>query len=183
MDFFWLTPRPLQRTLRPSWTIRIAESGYHWKTTIKNWLLVVAWAGLISYFSTDHFSSLNTGEIFGLLLSWLFPDMPSEDIEPVHGTIRKLGHLGEYFVLSALFLWALQNETGRKWKLRQAVHTLVFVLLYAIGDEFHQSFVPSRTASSGDVIIDMLGGICAILWTYWYGRGILATLTSRIKEN
>jgi hypothetical protein len=32
----------------------------------------VAWAALISYFSTDQFSSLNTGEIFSLLPSWFF---------------------------------------------------------------------------------------------------------------
>jgi VanZ family protein len=143
-------------------------------------LLVVAWAGLISYFSTDQFSSMNTGAIFGLILSWFFPNMPTEDIEPLHGSIRKLGHWGEYFILSVLFFWALQNETGRKWKLRQAVHTLIFVLLYAIGDEFHQSFVPSRTASFADVMINTLGGVCGISWTY--GSGILATLTSRRKR-
>jgi VanZ family protein len=147
---------------------------YRWKTRIKNWLPVFAWAGLIFYFSTDQFSSLNTGEIFGFLLSWLFPDMPSEEIEPVHGIMRKLGHWGEYFVLSVLFLWALENETGRRWKVRHAIYTLIFVLLYAIGDEFHQSLVPSRTASFGDVTIDLLGGICGVGWTYWYGRGILA---------
>jgi VanZ family protein len=134
---------------------------------------------LIFYFSTDQFSSLNTGEIFRVLLSWLFLDMPTEEIEPLHGSIRKLGHWGEYFILSVLFLWALPNETERKWKLRQAVHTLIFVLLYAIGDEFHQSFVPSRTASVGDVMINAVGGICGISWTY--GSIILATLTSRSK--
>jgi VanZ family protein len=171
MDFLWLTPRLLLRTLKPS---RIAVSGYHRKTRVKNWLLVVAWAGLISYFSTDQFSSVNTAQIFGVLRSWLFPDMPTEGIEPVHGTIRKLGHWGEYFILSVLFLWALQNETGRK--LRQAVHTLIFVLLYAIGDEFHQSFVPSRTASFGDVMINALGGVCGISWRYRHGKGILAKL-------
>jgi VanZ family protein len=161
----------------------ILDSRYHWIARIKNWLPVVAWAGLIFYFSTDQLSSLNTVEIFGFLMSWLFPDMPTEDIEPVHGTLRKLGHWGEYFVLSVLFLWALQNETGRKWKLRHAVLTLVFILLYALGDEFHQSFVPSRTASFGDVTIDVLGGICGVAWTYWYGRGILAPLTSRAGES
>jgi VanZ family protein len=161
MDFLRLRPRLFQRTLSPG-TTRIAGSGYHWKTRIKNWLLVAAWAGLISYFSTDQFSSVNTAQIFSLLLSWLFPHMPIEGIEPVHGTIRKLAHWGEYFILSVLFLWALQNENGTKRKLRQAVHTLIFVLLYAIGDEFHQSFVPSRTASFGDVMINALGGVCGI---------------------
>jgi VanZ family protein len=60
---------------------------------------------------------------------------------------------------------------------------LVFILLYAIGDEFHQSFVPSRTASLGDVTIDVLGGICGVVWMYWYGKGILAPLTSRVGLN
>jgi VanZ family protein len=146
-------------------------------------LPVVAWAGLIFYFSTDQFSSLNTAGIFGPLLSWLFPNMLTEDIEPVHGSIRKLGHWGEYFILSVLFLWALQNEAGRKWKLRQAILTLTFVFLYAVSDEFHQSFVPSRTASFHDVMINALGGVCGISWTYGYGRRILATLTSRGKAD
>jgi VanZ family protein len=158
----------------PQGSVAAVGRWYRWKPRIKNWLPVVAWAGLIFYFSTDQFSSLNTADILGSLLSWLFPEMPTEKIAPMHGTLRKLGHWGEYFVLSVLFLRALQNETGRKWKLRHAVLTLVFILLYALGDEFHQSFVPSRTASFGDVSIDVLGGICGVVWTYWYGRGILA---------
>jgi VanZ family protein len=179
MDLFWLMPRSLQRALWPSRSMRVADGEYHWKTSVKKWLLVVAWAGLIFYFSTDQFSSLNTGRTFGFLLFWLFPNMPTEDIEPLHGTIRKLGHWGEYFILAVLFLWALQNEAERKQRLRQAVLTLIFVLLYAIGDELHQSFVPSRTATFGDVMINALGGVCGISWTY--GSCILATLAWRSK--
>jgi VanZ family protein len=152
---------------------------YRWKPRVKNWLPVVGWAGLIFYFSTDQFSYLNTAEIIGSVLSWLFPGMPAENIAPMHGTMRKLGHWVEYFVLSVLFLRALQNETDRKWKLHHAVITLVFVLLFALGDEFHQSFVPSRTASLGDVTIDVIGGICGVIWMYWYGKGILTSLTLR----
>jgi VanZ family protein len=152
---------------------------YHWIARIINWLPLVAWASLIFYFSTDQFSYANTVEIFGFL-SWLFPDMPTA---PMHGTMRKLGHWGEYFVLSVLFLRALQNETATKWKARHAILTLIFVLLYAIGDEFHQSFVPSRTASFGDVTIDVLGGICGISWMYWYGRGIRAPVISRAGQS
>jgi VanZ family protein len=164
---------------------RVAAVGRwcRWSTRIKNWLPVVAWASLIFYFSTEQFSSLHTAEIFRFLLSWFFPDMSIEEIGPMHGTMRKLGHWGEYFVLAVLFLWALQNETARKWKARHAILTLIFVLLYAIGDEFHQSFVPSRTASFGDVTIDVLGGICGISWMYWYGRGIRTPLISRAGQS
>ena len=176
MDVFSLTPHLLRR----SRSIYIRDSRPRRKTRIRNWLLVVAWAGLISYFSTDHFSDLNTGQILSLGLSWVFPDMAIDDIESVHRIIRKLAHWSEYFILSALFLWASRNETGRKWELRHAVHTLIIVLVYAIGDEFHQSFIPSRTASFGDVMINMIGGVCGISLTW--GKGILATLTPRTKR-
>jgi hypothetical protein len=56
----------------------------------------------------------------------------------------------------------------------------IFVLVYAIGDEFHQSFIPSRTASFGDVMINMFGGVCGISLTW--ARGILATLPLRTKR-
>ena len=162
--------------------MRPADRRHHWKTRIKNWLPVCLWASLIFFFSTDHFSFDNTAQIFGFVFSWLWPEMPTEEIAPVHGAMRKVGHWAEYFVLAVLVLRALRNETGKKWELRHAVHTLVFIILYALSDELHQAFVPSRTASFGDAMIDVLGGICAIFWTYWYCRGILAPLTSRIKE-
>jgi VanZ family protein len=163
--------------------MRTAVRQYRWKTRIQNWLPVCAWAGLIFFFSTDHFSFDNTAQIFGLVFSWLLPAIPSEDIVPVHGAMRKLGHWSEYFVLAVLMLRALRNETGKKWELRHAALTLGFIFVYALSDELHQTFVPSRTASFDDVMIDVLGGICGILWMYWYSRGILAPLISRISEN
>jgi VanZ family protein len=52
--------------------------------------------------------------------------------------------------------------------MRWAFSSLLGVVLYAASDEFHQSFVPERTASLVDVGIDTLGGIIAqgvsVLW-------------------
>ena len=150
---------------------------------IKNWLPVCAWASLIFYFSTDHFSSTNTGHVLGFLFSWFWPEMPAEAMSPVHGAMRKLGHWTAYFILAVLMLRALRVETGKRWELRHAALTLVFIFVYALTDEWHQSFVPSRTASFGDVLIDLLGGICGIIWTYGYSRGILVAPTSRTSEH
>jgi VanZ family protein len=163
--------------------MRIADRRHHWKTKIKNWLPVCTWACLIFFFSTDTFSSANTAQLFGFLSSWLFPEIPTEEIAPFHGIMRKLGHWTEYFILAVLTMRALRKETGSNWELRHAVHTLIFILIYALSDELHQVFVPSRTASFGDVMIDVLGGICGILWMVWYRRGILTPLPSRINEN
>jgi hypothetical protein len=101
-------------SLKPPRTMRIADRGYRWRTKIKNWLPVVAWAGLIFFFSTEQFSSSNTSPIVGTLAFWIFPGISSETIETVHLTIRKLGHWTEYFVLAVLMLRALRNETGKK---------------------------------------------------------------------
>jgi VanZ family protein len=154
-----------------------------WATRIKDWLPVIVWLGLIYFFSTDEFSSSNTSTVVGSLASWVFPEISSQTIETIHLAVRKLGHWTEYFVLAVLVQRALLKETGNKWQLRHTVLTLLFILVYALSDEFHQVFVPSRTASFGDVMIDVVGGICGIFWMVWYRRGIPAQFPSRIREN
>jgi VanZ family protein len=149
---------------------------------IIHWLPVVAWATLIFFFSTEYFSSDNTAGVFGSLFFSLFSGISAEAIDIIHGVIRKVGHWTEYGILSMLLLWALKNDTDRLWEWRHAVWTLFFVLIYAISDELHQSFVPSRTASFADVMIDVFGGICGTLWTYWYRTGIGAPLNGRVDS-
>lgn len=46
---------------------------------------------------------------------------------------------------------------------KEILQTSLFILLYAIVDEYHQSFIPGRGASFKDVCIDTLGGISGIL--------------------
>jgi len=38
---------------------------------------------------------------------------------------------------------------------------VILVVLWAAGDEFHQSFVSTRTGSVVDVVIDTAGGVLA----------------------
>jgi len=40
---------------------------------------------------------------------------------------------------------------------------VTLIVVYALVDEYHQSFVPSRTASIFDSLIDMAGGLTALL--------------------
>ena len=41
--------------------------------------------------------------------------------------------------------------------------SLVLVVVYALVDEYHQSFVPSRTGTIYDSLIDMVGGFAALI--------------------
>ena len=130
---------------------------------IANWVPVVFWAGLIFYFSTEQFSSPQTSGLLESVLDWLFPGISAARVDWAHLALRKLGHLTEYFVFSVLLLRALRHNHGGL-TVRHVAWSVMFVLLYAVSDEFHQAFVPSRTASINDVLIDVLGGICGTLW-------------------
>jgi VanZ family protein len=141
---------------------------------VKTWLPALAWAALIFVFSTDYFSSSNTSSIFRALLSRLPSGISALEIDDVHLAIRKLGHWSEYLVFALLLLRALKNDSDRRWELRHASWSLALVLLYAISDELHQTFVATRTASISDVMVDVFGGICGILWLFWYRGGIRA---------
>ncbi|MGH7783323.1 MAG: VanZ family protein, partial [Candidatus Binatia bacterium] len=133
-----------------------------------DWAPVIVWACAIFFFSTDEFSSPNTSQILTPLLTWLFPGISPAAIEIVHEAVRKFGHWFEYFILSALLLRVLLNENSDQPAWRNFLWTLMLIFLYAAGDEFHQSFVPSRTASIYDVMIDLCGGICGTLGMVLY---------------
>jgi VanZ family protein len=131
---------------------------------LKIWLPPTVWAALIFLFSSEAFSGANTAGILEPLLHNLFPALSGSDIEMIHVLIRKLGHLVEYFVLSILMLRALRQEITNKLAPRHLVLGLSLTALYAISDELHQALVPNRSASSIDVLIDVVGGICGTLW-------------------
>lgn len=111
-------------------------------------------------FFTDTFSSANTGAAIEPLLHQLFPQFAADDIELIHLAFRKLGHVSEYFVFGGLLCRALRNRHTSSGAFHRFSVSILITMVYAISDEWHQSFVPSRTASGVDVLIDTIGGIC-----------------------
>ena len=134
---------------------------------VKNWLPAIAWAGMISSLSTDTFSSEHTSRFIIPVLRWLFPHWSNDALELMHGIIRKSAHVTEYFIFSIFLLRALRGK-NREWTLRWAVWAVVIAAGYAALDEFHQSFVPTRTASPWDALIDTVGASAAqvVLWLW-----------------
>lgn len=133
---------------------------------VKKWLPVFLWAGVISFFSTEHFSAPQSSRILGPILYWLFPDIAPDQVAAVQFVVRKLSHCLEYAILAVLLYRALYAENGGRSSIRPAAWTMTFVVVWAATDEFHQSFVPSRTASVVDVMIDGFGGLFGTLWMY-----------------
>jgi VanZ family protein len=127
---------------------------------LKRWWPALLWAVVISTFSTGVFTSDNTSRIIVPLLHWLFPHASDDTLFLLHHFIRKTGHVAEYFILSLLLLRGIRAGQ-RGARLAWAVVAIVIVAAYASLDEFHQSFVPGRTAAVSDVLLDTAGGIAA----------------------
>jgi VanZ family protein len=127
---------------------------------LKRWWPALLWAIVISAFSTGVFTSDNTSRIIVPILKWFFSHASQETLFLVHHFIRKMGHLTEYFILSLLILRGIRaGKTGIH--LGWALAAVAIVGCYAALDEFHQSFVPGRTAAVSDVLIDTAGGVAA----------------------
>ncbi len=85
--------------------------------------------------------------------------LSGEKVDLIHAIIRKLAHIIEYLILGFLLFRAFRGRSDVRWNWRWFFLTSIVVLLWAASDEFHQSFVPTRTASIVDVGIDIVGGI------------------------
>jgi len=129
---------------------------------LKVWWPALAWAVVISAFSTGLFTSENTSRVIIPILHWLLPHASTSTLFRLHHIIRKCAHFTEYFILSLLILRGIR--AGRRdARLGWALAAIAIVAGYAALDEFHQSFVPGRTAAVTDVLIDTTGGIAAQL--------------------
>ena len=111
--------------------------------------------------STGTFSSQNTSLIIEPLLRFLMPSITPENMSLTHDVIRKLAHLTEYFILGILLFRAFRSGAEKLQTLKWAFYSFLVVVLYAAGDEFHQSFEAGRTASLLDVGFDTFGGFLA----------------------
>lgn len=75
----------------------------------------------------------------------------------------KLVHAGAYGTLATLLLFS-QRPGSEGFNHRQIATACLLAIAYGISDEWHQSFVPSRTADGGDVLADAIGACLAVAW-------------------
>jgi VanZ family protein len=131
------------------------------RNLVKYWLPVIFWMCIIFWMSTETFSSQNTFSLTEAFLRFLVPRISSQEMGLIHVFIRKVGHVTEYFILGLLLFRAFRGGSVASWNWRWFFFAVIVVVLWAVSDEFHQSFVPTRTASAVDVGIDTVGGILA----------------------
>ncbi len=128
---------------------------------------LVIWLLFISYASSDSFNAGNTSRIIGPLVLWLFPNTSAETLLAIHVFTRKAAHFTEYAILALLAARAFRTSPRAALAKRWFLASFALVVAYALLDEYHQSFVPSRTGSIYDSLIDISGGLTALLLLRW----------------
>jgi VanZ family protein len=121
-------------------------------------------------FSTDVFSAENTGSRLFWLLHLLAPAITDEQYETIHFLVRKTAHFTEYAFLTLLWWRAWRAEAPQKWEWRWAWRSFVIIALWSLLDEWHQTFIPSRTGTIYDSFLDMSGGLTALLAIWLWQR-------------
>ena len=140
---------------------RRLECALNLREILKAWLPVILWMMLMFFGSTDLMSAEHTSRFLTPLLRWLNPDISPAAIAQAHLLLRKAAHLTEYAILTGLLFRALRAVSDGFWW--RAAVALGPTLIFAAADEYHQSFVPSRTASLGDVFVDYGGAVAGII--------------------
>jgi len=133
------------------------------KPFLKYWLPVLFWLGLIFVGSTDMLSAEHTSRFLVPFLRWLDPHISPATLNSIQMIIRKFGHVTEYAILATLLWRALRGGTNLKSSMSILfAAALIGCAVFAASDEFHQSFVASRTSSSNDVMIDICGALIGL---------------------
>ena len=134
------------------------------RRVLKYWLPVFLWMIFIFIGSSDLMSAEHTSRFLVPFLRWLAPDISDAAVATIQLFIRKCAHLAEYAILAAFLLRAFRKSQERL--ARATISAFILAAIYAAFDEFHQAFVPSRSASPYDVAIDT-AGVLVGLAIYW----------------
>jgi VanZ family protein len=135
------------------------------------------WLGAIAAFSTDLFSATHTGRILMRILHAVYGAISSHEFDELHFLIRKTAHFTVYGILGCLaFLaWRKTLPAPQRWTWGWTGLAMSVVFAAASLDEFHQTFIPSRTGTSRDVLLDLVGAL-------FFQIVIAAFLRSRPRE-
>lgn len=134
------------------------------KSFLKYWLPLLIWLGVIFVGSTNLMSAEHTSRYIVPFLLWLKPGMSPKTIWIILVIVRKCAHVTEYAIL-ALLLWrALRSVPALCNKTSILFGAVLFgCAVFAATDEFHQTFVKSRTPSIRDVFLDVAGALAGLL--------------------
>jgi VanZ family protein len=140
---------------------------------VRAWGPAAVWIGLITFESTDFFSAEHTGSVLYALLTRLFGHIDLRTFIVFHHYLRKAGHVVGYGILGLLLLRGWRATFGHAGALlwRTALLAWLGTAFVASMDEWHQSYIPSRTGTWRDAVLDSVAGLMFLIFAYVRLRG------------
>ncbi|MGO9794571.1 MAG: VanZ family protein [Terracidiphilus sp.] len=120
--------------------------------------------------STKYFGADQTSHPLRVLFEALFGPISDPRWETIHHYIRKSGHFLGYGGLGLAWLRALWMSLPRSRFFMAAELALAGTALVASWDEWHQTFLPNRTGSPWDVLLDCCGALFMLSAAFMYLR-------------
>ncbi len=160
-----------------------SEDKQGWRWWLRVWLPVVIAVAVICAESTDVFSSQNTSSVLRPVVERWFGAFSDPGWESFHHYLRKTGHFVGYGTVGFTFLRAWLHTLRRRgpstlfsWRLESTILAIFSTAIVASADEIHQTFIPSRTGTPIDVLLDTAGAcvLCLIVWLFCWSRSELA---------
>jgi VanZ family protein len=140
----------------------------------KAWLAAGLWLALIVIESSNALSAENTGRFLYPILHFLLGLDPFQFLN-WHFYLRKSGHVIGYAVMSILFFRAWRVTIALpgtpRWSVVWGRIAFFMTVLVASLDEWHQSFLPSRTGNVRDVFLDSMAALGAQFLLYLLLKG------------
>jgi len=159
---------------------RSGRDGSGWRWWLSVWAPVAIAIAVICTESTDTFSAQNTSSWLRPIFEHWFGAMKDSTWELFHHLLRKSGHFVGYGTVGFTFLRAWLHTLARRgksallsWRLESSILAIFSTAIVASCDEVHQSFIPSRTGTPEDVLLDTCGAtaLCLLVWLIcWTGR-------------
>jgi VanZ family protein len=127
-------------------------------------MLTILYAGFIFYLSSQ--SDINIpSSIFKIpilyeladIATYLNMDFLIDIAKYAYGNIDKVAHIVLYFGLGLLLHLTFKNSDNIILRRYAAIFAVLLGVIYGITDEYHQSFVPGRTASLHDLLANGIG--------------------------
>jgi len=132
------------------------------------WIPVAIMCVVIYLFSRDRMSEVHSDHILAMVLALFHADTARKVAEWAY-PFRKLAHIIVYSTLSLITYRAVRGRRAPGFYPDVALRTVVFCLLYAGSDEFHQIFVPGRGPALHDALLDGLAATAMMLLVQgWY---------------
>jgi VanZ family protein len=126
--------------------------------------------GIIVFESTPWFGADHTTRPLRWLWQAIFGPVANARWEIIHHLVRKSGHFFGYGFIGLAWLRAWWMTLPHSHFFKDAVLALAGTAMVASCDEWHQTYLPNRTGSPWDVLLDCCGALTLQLIVYIFMR-------------